>query len=197
MTDIQGRLIKNLTESFTFPAASLLSSDLPKEYATLVASYITEQDDSKKAEFRTLVVNATPKEIKADLDRYGVELPSDKLVVTLQLKDLLFDLYTANLKSPAAPLARKLLEKRVGEVAEALSKPEFVVPQDAKGYILRALNDDETWSKMQVSGAVSKPADPEDAPTVSITIRAEFIARFFPKIINAAVSAFLEEELGS
>jgi hypothetical protein len=138
----------------------------------------------KAEEFRRELLSKLPKKIKDTLAGFGVESPTDRVPVTLETAAVLFDLYCKGATRPESPLGKRLVAKKEQELAEALNKEEFEIPEWARQPIHNALSNDAIWTKTDMT-----------AYTVVDDQRRFFVinykgASYFTGVINAIVEEF-------
>ena len=174
--------MKNIKQTVKFPAYALVSEKIPDE----VMNVLMNQEKLDKEEVKKKAIELLPKKTKEALNKVGAELPNDPVDVTLSLGSFFFDMYMTTAKTPEAPLARHVFQKKSMELASIVDQEEFALPDFAVGYIRSAMMEERDWKRANVSVSVKSGEE-----FLFIPVRSE-AANYFSEIMNAAVQAVAE-----
>lgn len=193
-------IIKNIRQSLDFEIRSLLQTITPQE---TLAEIITAHNTLKDGELATKleeISSKLPAQLKAELERFGAKLPTDKISLNITLASFLFNLYTHKLETPESPLKRKSLEKKLQDFAAEIDKDEFEIPMWAVKKLVDVFGDEQSLQGVRNSdghfvGGLEVDAYvklPEGSSPDSAHTRINWLgARLYDQIQNAAVDALL------
>lgn len=180
--------MENIKQTARMPVWRILKSRTPdslhKELNELAAAQHYTPEELERA--RDDLACRLPVNQIRELDSFGVKLPTDSVDLTVSLGSFLFDMYCCAEKAPVAPLARLVHQKKLMEVAPALSADVIKVPKDAIESIRKTLLDDKAWEAAIFVAVHTIPATgttPEKSAEVILKTSA---ASSFGKIIQAA-----------
>lgn len=149
-------MVKNVIQTVTLPATFLVNGfdklnpetqksliQLAQERAEAAKSNVGTENDDFSVEY---IRSELPEQMQKELDYYGVKLPIDTVALTMKLGDFLYHLYAGNFSPLQAPLAIKRHEKKLQDLAEAMSQEEFTVSSDVVKIAADVMGD-ERWTK--------------------------------------------------
>jgi hypothetical protein len=178
-------MVKNVIQTVTLPATFLVSGFDQLNQETQKSLVQLAQDRAAGANLEQPAIDSLrkslPEQMQKELDNYGVELPIDTIALTMRLGDFLYHLYAGNFQPLQAPLAIKRHEKKLQDLADALSQEEFEVPSDVVK-IASDVMSGEKWATTPF-GVLIK-VDSKDK-YIGVNHRGAMI---FEDVINAAVA---------
>jgi hypothetical protein len=213
--------MKNVTQTINFPVLSIVPTPLPEtlndlmtnarvalakvQAASAPKSVPAESTPEETAALAALQAEADaqvaallaqlPEQNKKELEHFGAKSVFETVAVSIKLGTLLFDLYSMLTAKPEAPLGQLIWQKRNMELAEAVDKDEFELPSWSVNAIRRALLDDETWKKANISAYVSLPAEGDAEPLKRFFTMKSMGAQFYGEVMQAAAEALYTDDL--
>lgn len=181
-------MVKNITETIKVPVSFLVDmKDVSDDAKKALIDYVQMLDGEEKSKKREELISMMPEKFLEEAKLLGASLPTDVIDLHMKLGDFLFMIFAHNFKPVQAPLAIKRHEKRLGELADILSKDEFDVPEDVKKTVSSVMSDEEKWKESQFSAFIEVgEGDQKEVKYLGLTSMG---ANFFTKIINAAIEA--------
>lgn len=189
-----GQIIKNTKEVKGFAANTFLSpGDLTKDYFDLLQKlgqqkYETAQElEAALAELDAVISPNT----KAKLAAVGARLPTDAVLLTVELGHFLYEALEQATPVPEAPLNRAAHVRRMQKVAERLEAETFCLTESELAVVKGHMQNEAAWSKdskYQYSTYTELTKDGVTTKKV-LTLTAEGMA-YFTATVNAAVALF-------
>lgn len=181
--------IKNTTQTIKMtammimPSASMISQQIlqkMKEYGTANE----ENKDKVLSELKKMY----PAQMKKDLDTLGCQTPMDTVDATLSLSSFLFDVYLSGIKPPIAPLALKIHEKKILDLAEKMKGvDEFEVTEEMMDVLINIMQDDEKWQNSKIHIEVID----NNGQKLYVPLMHK-VANLFPEVLEASIKMVME-----
>lgn len=171
--------IKNIKQTFRFPAFALLGDSLPKELTSLIPA--GDQD--------AIMAQVTP-DIAEKLGAFGVKSPTDLVLVETTLGIFLFDCYILGAVTPNTPMGKHISAKYAQELAQLLERDEFTIPDYALEAIRKTLSVENLWNRIQATAYIT---DKEDTKRF-LTLSSQGIS-YYHNILSAAAESVYDQTL--
>lgn len=189
--------MKNIEQTVVIPAWHILRNQAPKEIMEEIQEIISSSYESEESFLKAKndFFNKLPKETQKELAGYGILLPTDNLEIRIKLGSFLFDMFCCSEKSPTAPLAKLVYQKRLMELADFLQKDEISIPEYAIGPIKQTMLNEKDWNAAAIVASVVVHSKDNEGDTVYKDISLTSIgAGLFNDIINAAANLMMDME---
>jgi len=143
--------MKNIRQTLAFPVFVFAPETAPKELLNKILeipSAISKGESPVSIqEKKDLLLQMLPDNVKNTCQEFGVVFPFEKADVTLELGQLLLDLYVCGAVAPESPLQKRAFERRLGELSEKFTQENIECPAYAKDVIRKVMEDPELWKK--------------------------------------------------
>jgi len=182
--------VKNHTQTVKTGVTAMIPSaaKITPEVFVKMKDYAQAPDEEKAAKKEELI-KALPKEVKKELAELGCETPLDTIDMTLQLSGFLFDIYMSGVVAPSAPLARKIFEKQLLDLADKLKDPEeFPFEGKFRDVVQEVMLDDSKWESSKIHVEIQVGEQKLAVPLI------HRVAHMFPEVLEAATKIFMELE---
>jgi hypothetical protein len=180
--------VKNVSQTIKMTAMMIMPSAnaMTPEMFTKLKELGSASEENKLKILQELKTMYPAKMLK-DLETLGLNTPMDTVDSTLTLSSFLFDIYVSGKKPPVAPLALKIYEKEMLDLAAKMKGlEEFEVPEEMMDILLDMVKDDDKWQTAKIHVEVDTKKEKLSIPLV------HKVANLFPEVLEAAMKMFME-----
>jgi hypothetical protein len=181
--------IKNVTQTIKMTAMMIMPSASAVNQSMLqkMKEYASAPEDKKESVLAELI-EMYPDKLKKDLEILGAKMPMDTVDTTLSLSSFLFDVYMSGIKPPLAPLALKIHEKKILDLAEKMKGvDEFEVTEEMMSVLMDIMQDDEKWQTAKIHVEVLA----QNKEKLHIPLMHK-VANLFPEVLEGAIKMVME-----
>lgn len=144
--------------------------------------------DSKEAEYDRLETQLLP-HVREAAANFGARLLTDRVEITLDLGNFLFDLYMLSLPSPAnAPLAQAIYQRKLQELSSRLEGETITILPNELALMKLGIESEALWSNIKTSAHFDLNGE-----TKYFTLNDRGTSMFSP-VVNAAIDLVLNNE---
>jgi len=192
-------MIKNTTEAVSFAAGRLFKMEFSKELLEkndTITKLITASGGKMTKEVekaRQELINLYTPEQKEILESVGAKTHIDTVILNMTMGEFFFSIYVTDLEEPVAPLQKAIFNKKLQDLAVSLTKEEFELPTEVKDRVMKMMDNDELWKRVQFHVYANVPVDKKEV-VKKYTLLNYVGVQYFSKIIGDSVAALTLSE---